>query len=258
MAGNGGMMHKRIWLAIVSRDWFGVGVEVFAVVLGVLLGLQASQWADARQEARERAELLDRLANDLTKFATDNDLIAKSRAERIANLQWLESRRLAHDVEAADPETLYKAVDSAFTYDDVRPLPISFTEMLESGSLRRLEDKELRKKLELLARFHARHQISEQHLNRIGIDESQRYEYQFITRRVKGNAPLSGPIVSDDDSVDYDYSRLLDSQVNVAAVYSGLGHDLIVRGMQRDMILLSYDRGTAKIARDAVEQIEKD
>ena len=41
-----------------NRDWFGIGLELLTVVVGVLLGLQASQWAAERQERAYRRQII--------------------------------------------------------------------------------------------------------------------------------------------------------------------------------------------------------
>lgn len=60
---------RRLILALRGRDWFGVGIEVFAVVLGVLLALQASAWAEQRQERAYREQMVSALVTVLDQFA---------------------------------------------------------------------------------------------------------------------------------------------------------------------------------------------
>jgi hypothetical protein len=48
-----------------NRDWIGVLVEVLVVVVGVFLGLQASNWNQDRQERARGREYLQRIGGDL-------------------------------------------------------------------------------------------------------------------------------------------------------------------------------------------------
>lgn len=48
----------RLSASFRKRDWFGVGFELFVVVLGVALGLEASRWAAAREESQYRRQII--------------------------------------------------------------------------------------------------------------------------------------------------------------------------------------------------------
>jgi hypothetical protein len=54
--------------ALRDRDWFGIALELVTVVLGVLLGLQASQWAAERQERAYRTQIIAALVATLDDF----------------------------------------------------------------------------------------------------------------------------------------------------------------------------------------------
>lgn len=51
------------------HDWAAVAIELMVVVLGVFIGLQASNWNDARGEDRRAAVFTDRLRDDLREEA---------------------------------------------------------------------------------------------------------------------------------------------------------------------------------------------
>ena len=48
-----------------DRDWTGFFIEIFVVVIGVFLGLQASNWNQDRQESARGREYLQRIHGDL-------------------------------------------------------------------------------------------------------------------------------------------------------------------------------------------------
>ena len=71
------MIARRISDALRRQDWFGVGIEIFAVVLGVVLGLQAAQWAEQRQERAYNAQMVSALGTVLDNFATHGESISR-------------------------------------------------------------------------------------------------------------------------------------------------------------------------------------
>jgi hypothetical protein len=75
---------RRISDALRRQDWFGVGIEVFAVVLGVLLGLQASAWAEQRQERAYNQQMASALATVLDRFATHGESVSGEIQQAVA------------------------------------------------------------------------------------------------------------------------------------------------------------------------------
>ena len=63
------MILRRVLVHMTNQNWTAVGVELFVVVVGVFVGLQASNWNDGRVErARERGYIV-RLHEDITESA---------------------------------------------------------------------------------------------------------------------------------------------------------------------------------------------
>ena len=56
---------RRLSDAFRKRDWFGIGFELFVVVLGVILGLQASRWAADREDREYRRQIVASLDTTL-------------------------------------------------------------------------------------------------------------------------------------------------------------------------------------------------
>lgn len=52
---------RRLAEALRNRDWFGIGFELFVVVLGVMLGMAASRWAAERDEREYKRQILTSL-----------------------------------------------------------------------------------------------------------------------------------------------------------------------------------------------------
>ena len=59
---------RRMADALRKRDWFGIGFELFVVVLGVILGMAASRWAMDRDEREYRRQILASLDRTLSDY----------------------------------------------------------------------------------------------------------------------------------------------------------------------------------------------
>ena len=58
----------RLRAALGGRDWFGVAIEMLAVILSVVLGLEASQWNARRSEEEYRRQIVAAFDNSLADF----------------------------------------------------------------------------------------------------------------------------------------------------------------------------------------------
>ena len=59
------MVRQRVIQQLKNQQWVAVGIELVIVVLGVFIGLQASNWNQERASARQGAILAERLKADL-------------------------------------------------------------------------------------------------------------------------------------------------------------------------------------------------
>ncbi len=65
------MLLRRITEHIKAQNWFAVGVDFLIVVIGVFIGIQVSNWNEAREDKNRAHAYLERISNDL-----DADLAA--------------------------------------------------------------------------------------------------------------------------------------------------------------------------------------
>jgi len=59
------MVIRRIRQHVAAHNWLAVGIDLLIVVLGVFLGIQASNWNEARLEAVQGASYRQRLIDEL-------------------------------------------------------------------------------------------------------------------------------------------------------------------------------------------------
>ncbi len=60
------MLLRRITEHVKAQNWFAVGIDFLIVVVGVFIGIQVSNWNDARADQTRGYEYLERLRSDLT------------------------------------------------------------------------------------------------------------------------------------------------------------------------------------------------
>lgn len=59
------MIPRRIAEHVKAHNWFAVAIDFVIVVIGVYIGVQVSNWNDARKASNAQSELLERLADEL-------------------------------------------------------------------------------------------------------------------------------------------------------------------------------------------------
>jgi len=59
------LLLRRVTLAIENQNWFAVGLDFLIVVIGVFIGLQVSNWNEARTDAVREQEILADILEDL-------------------------------------------------------------------------------------------------------------------------------------------------------------------------------------------------
>lgn len=150
------MILRRLGLKIRNQDWFAVVVEVVAVVFGVFLGLQVSNWNDERQERRDERQILERLHEEtgsLLQDVQEEKASLQSRETAIVSAQ-----PVIFALEPARPLTQSEC-DAIWTSHIFRmasdELPV-IEELLATGRFDRLRDGALKRQLRDYIRFRDR------------------------------------------------------------------------------------------------------
>ena len=64
------MLLRRVRKHVASENWFAVCVDFVIVVVGVYVGIEVSNWNEARQEEVRAEEYLERIRDDLVNDQT--------------------------------------------------------------------------------------------------------------------------------------------------------------------------------------------
>ncbi|GAA4710920.1 hypothetical protein H9L13_02125 [Sphingomonas lutea] len=139
------MVIRRIREHAAQQNWFSVAIDLLIVGVGVFLGMQASNWNDARIERQQSESYRIRLVEDLR--ANESDLQQRRayyrqvRSHALAALEVLElPPRPAGEqflIDAYQATQVVPRTLSRFTYD----------EMIAAGGVDRLDGADLRKRV---------------------------------------------------------------------------------------------------------------
>lgn len=139
------MVIRRIREHAAQANWFGVGIDLLIVFIGVFLGMQASNWNEARVERQQGESYRARLVEDLRTNESDlrqrRSYYLQVRRHSLAALDVLESpSRPAGEqflIDAFQATQIIPRTLTRFTYD----------EMIAAGGVDRLGDPTIRAKV---------------------------------------------------------------------------------------------------------------
>jgi len=117
----------RLRATLEGRDWFGVAIEMLAVILSVILGLEASQWNARRAESEYRRQIIAAFDTSLADFEEGGRHAHRKAA---AALSSFEAARKAGE-EPPPPFLHYASLDRAPTR--------AWDAIISTGAARNLE-----------------------------------------------------------------------------------------------------------------------
>ena len=141
------MILRRVIAHVKAQNWFAVAIDFVIVVLGVFIGIQVANWNAARQQRADERLFIQRLHDDVVEAETKSARLRERRfgyskgiIEGMAIIFGERERK-----SLSDEECLY----IAFSHDFVLTAPAipSFDELLSSGRLNILRDRELKRAL---------------------------------------------------------------------------------------------------------------
>lgn len=107
------MILRRLAAALRRQDWSTVLVEIMIVVLGVFIGLQVQQWADAKRQVRLEGFYTQRLHDEVV------DLLA-------TRAPLFELRNQLGEALSTATQTLFDSTDRELTEMECRSIAFSF------------------------------------------------------------------------------------------------------------------------------------
>lgn len=140
------MLLRRVIKHVKAQDWFAVGIDLVIVVVGVFIGLQAQQWHEARKDAVQHEQLLERLAEefrDLEPVAAE--LVAFLDSSRQSTGDVIEALRREQPPE--DEAAFRFALGRANWVMNFPDIATTYEELVATGRLSEVRNLELRRAL---------------------------------------------------------------------------------------------------------------
>jgi len=128
-----------------EQNWFAVGLDFLIVVVGVFIGIQVSNWNEARNEAALERAIIQSLKRDFIQILSeDNERYLRTIAapEDLARL--IDAIGAG---QAPEPSVGWRGVEAALLAYATTPPSPTYDELLSTGRLSRLSNAELRQQL---------------------------------------------------------------------------------------------------------------
>ncbi len=141
------MILRRLTEHVKAQNWFAVALDFLIVVTGVFIGIQVSNWNAARLARADERVFIQRLHDDVVE--------AEAKSARLRERRFAQSKAIIEGMavifgererkDFSEEECLYLA----FSHDYVLTAPAipSFDELLSSGRLNIVRDRELKRAL---------------------------------------------------------------------------------------------------------------
>ena len=141
------MLLRKISENLKTQNWTATCLDLAIVVLGIFLGLQATQWYEGRQELRLEGSILERLGEDFEAIAEEATAAIEFHQDQIVALEEMQ-RSLRGGEQGSDTDAAFRAgLADAMGYHLGPGRSGTYVEILSSGNFRLLRSPELRKAL---------------------------------------------------------------------------------------------------------------
>jgi hypothetical protein len=138
-------MLKRLRAQVACHNWFAVGVDFAIVALGVFLGIQVSNWNEARLDRADGKEYRQRLYSDLESNQRDIAFRIHYDGQSLAH-----ARAALHALDHPVGDSPGQFILDAYEASNHIPQPLrrlTYDEAVAAGKAERLGDPDLREKV---------------------------------------------------------------------------------------------------------------
>ncbi|MBT5072337.1 MAG: hypothetical protein HOM63_01265 [Kordiimonadaceae bacterium] len=112
------MILRRFMKHVTDENWFVVGLEMVVVVLGIIIGLQFSNWNEQRLELVKGQSYLNRIADELEQDIRFFNGVLRSNERSIENAQFLLETAENEDLVREDPTRFITSIASVGNVSD--------------------------------------------------------------------------------------------------------------------------------------------
>ena len=191
------MIFRRLPEAIKGQNWSTVILEILIVVIGIVIGLQANDWNNARLDRSLETRYLERIQVDLQSDLGVFDRSAGLANRRMQQIELLLDSIADPEIAASHPNEFIEAVEKA-GWESYRVItPRAYSELVNMGRTTLIRSDDLRG---ALAKYYARIDYWEGVINR----DSVTHEFTIASAGVLSKdylAAIENSTQSNDDTV---------------------------------------------------------
>lgn len=141
------MRLRRVIEHLRTQNWTAVALDLLITVVGVFIGIQVSNWNGERQDRQRSREVLVQLQQEFKGFDRAATSLADFYESSLNNHMVLLASLRAGRVRPEDRVKVRDAVALGLLYGDPPPPSGTYRDLLSSGKLGLVSDKDLRIKL---------------------------------------------------------------------------------------------------------------
>ncbi len=136
------MLLRRVIAHVRKQEWTAIGIDLVIVVVGVVIGIQVSNWNEARVTEQQAAIFTAHLREDLREEDWGYQLLVQYHLEVLANAERAVAA-LSGTTPLADEALLVSAYRATQYRQKLRRRP-TYDELISTGTIGLIKDKALR------------------------------------------------------------------------------------------------------------------
>ena len=141
------MLLRRITEHVKAQNWTAVALDLVIVVVGVFIGIQVANLNEARKETELAETTLEYLQEDFVSINETATSAAAFYENTIREMDVLLDSLAKGEVSPEDEDDIKEAINSGGSFADPPPPSGTYRDLLSSGKLSLIRDKELRLRL---------------------------------------------------------------------------------------------------------------
>ena len=215
------MILRRLAVAIAEQNWSTVLLEVVVVIVGIYLGLQASEWSQYRDDRRAEIVYLERIATDL-ETSLSQTAISKEFQIRHAKYGELVIQALREcDLRSDQRDQFASGIYLVAKHNAAAFVQASLQELLSVGRLTIIRNSSLRQMLVEMLQLYDDHLF---YMSDVQLRVAPHVNYIDSVAPIIVDSAISGGADITWDMFDGDFETLCDDRRFYTAMAAGLNY----------------------------------
>jgi len=141
------VLFRRLSESLKSQSWTAVCLDLVIVVVGIFLGLQASQWYEHRQEISLEISVLERLHGEFEGISAEARSAFEFHQEQVFALEVVRQSAMHGKLDSDQEARFLEGLRYGMSYDLGPSRSGTYIEILSNGQFRLIRDPDLRSAL---------------------------------------------------------------------------------------------------------------